>query len=239
MAPPTTIRGADARKRVAALPQAAGDRVAKLGEGRIGDDGRHRQVGRRHDRDGGTHADAEQRGGSQPAALGEPNGRGHVATLVRAKGDQVALALAVAAEVELEDVMPLVQPRHERRQLGQPMAAEPVHHDHRGPRLARGGNQPAGEGDAVIGREAHRLVLEADVGRRGRRVRRVGQERAGRPDAPAHASRARRPWRGRRRSARPMAVPTVRKRPRIIPPAASSARRPACCPTAASGAWPR
>ena len=58
---------------------------------------------------------------AQAAALGEPNGGGHVPTLVRAEGDQVALALSVPAEIELEDVMPLVQPRHEGRQLRQPM----------------------------------------------------------------------------------------------------------------------
>ena len=35
----------------------------------------------------------------------------------------------MAAEVELEDVVALVQPRHEGGQLGQSVSAEPVQHD--------------------------------------------------------------------------------------------------------------
>jgi len=87
---------------------------------------------------------------------------------MRAEGDHVALALTVTPKVELENMMPLLQPRHEGGELRQPMARESMHQYHGGPRLARGGDQPAGKGDAVIGREANRFELEAHV-RGGRR----------------------------------------------------------------------
>ena len=83
----------------------------------------------------------------------------------------------MAAEVELEDVVAVVEPRHEGLQLGEAIAAEAVKHDHRGARLAGGWDQPSGQGDAVIGREADGLVVEADVGRTRRRADRVRLER--------------------------------------------------------------
>src|SRR5918992_1609564 len=86
-------------------------------------------------------------------------------------------ATAAAREVELQDVMVLVQPRHERRQLREAVAGEAVQDDHRRARVPRGRNQPTRKGDSVIGREPNRLVVEADVGRRGREALDIRLER--------------------------------------------------------------
>src|SRR4029079_5409003 len=90
------------------------------------------------------------------------------------------------AEVELQDVVPTLQPRHEARQPRQAMPREAVQQDYRSTRLACGGHQPAGEGPAVIGREATVLVLQADL--RGRRriplLLRHERAPAGADDAP-------------------------------------------------------
>ena len=74
--------------------------------------------------------------GPMPAALEEGDGRGDVAALVRPQGDRARPALAVAAEVELEDVMALVEPGHEPGELRQAVAGEAVHDDDGGRRLA-------------------------------------------------------------------------------------------------------
>ena len=102
-----------------------------------------------------------------------------------------------------------------RRPARQAVAAESVEHDHRGPRVACGRDQPPGQGDAVIGREADRLVVEAEIGRAS-------------PGAPTGsgsngcttgldeqlATRGRRRRPGRRRRSRPTARPrTPRTRP--------------------------
>ena len=158
----TIAREPIAGQRVADLTHAVADRVMQLGERGVRHDRGNRQVRGGEDRDGGTHAHAEQRDRSEPARAQEVDGRGDVASLVRAERHEARVALPVAAEVELEDMVAIVEPRHEGFQLGEAIAAEAVEHDHRGARLASGRDQPPGQGDAVIGREADGLVVEAD-----------------------------------------------------------------------------
>ena len=139
--------------------------------------------GRGEDRDRGAHADAEQRDRSE--ASRRAGSRTAAATSRRSCEPSVTrlgAALAVPAKVELEHVVALVEPRHEGRQLAAAgCRVKPCSTITAVARLAGRGNQPARERDAVIGREADRLVVEADVGRSGRRVRPHRARRAARP----------------------------------------------------------
>ena len=133
------------RERIASLAHAVGDRVREHGIGGIGHHRGHRQVRCGHDRHRAAHADPHQADRSVAPALQEADGRRDVALLKGAQGDRRVIRVAVAAEVELQDVVARLDPRHELGQPRQAVPAEAVHQDHRRPRVSRaaGISQPS------------------------------------------------------------------------------------------------
>ena len=101
-------------ERVMPLPHAICDRVVQLGIRCIRHHGRHRQVRCGQDGNRRAHAHAHQRDWPHPATLEQAHGRRDIVTFRGTQGDVRVAAGAVAAEVELEHVIVLPQPRDER-----------------------------------------------------------------------------------------------------------------------------